>query len=381
MYTLCTLKQRYGSAPLPKAILCDMRGEERLVSPIGTLLAYELQKNLEAGEQSILFVGRRGYNNFATCTLCGETLTCPHCSVSLTYHAFGRYHPEENSTEERAKHGYLTCHYCGYRRTVPQTCPSCGSDLIQFVGCGTQMVESELQRLYPGASLLRLDADTTGGKDAFETKLDAFRKGEAQIMLGTQMVTKGHDFPAVTLVGVTAADTGLYMDDFRAGEHTFSLITQVIGRAGRGEKPGRAVIQTYQPDHKTLILAAKQDYPAFYENEIRVRKALLFPPFCDILLLTLSAPEETELQSAVTATNAKLAELRALPGREKMPLIVFGPFEAPVYRVKDQCRMRFVLKTKNTKDLRTMIGELLAWFSDTYKQRLTLTADMNPSSI
>ena len=172
----------------------------------------------------------------------------------MTYHAYGRYKPEENTAAERAKHGYLTCHYCGYRQPVPTACPSCHSAMLQFMGCGTQMVENELASLFENTPLLRLDSDTTGSKDAFDTKLDAFRKGEAQIMLGTQMVTKGHDFPDVTLVGVVLADSGLYLDDYRASEHTFSLITQVIGRAGRGKRPGRAVIQTFNPDHPAIVL-------------------------------------------------------------------------------------------------------------------------------
>ena len=381
VYTLCTLKNRYGTAPLPKAILCDMRGGNGMASPLGEVLLGELEKNLERGEQSILFVGRRGYNNFATCTLCGETLTCPHCSVSLTYHSFGRYNPEENSAAERAKHGMLCCHYCGYRRPVPPCCPSCGSNLLQFVGCGTQMVESELNMLFPQARILRLDADTTGQKDAFDTKLESFRKGEADILLGTQMVTKGHDFGNVTLVGVVSADSGLYMDDYRAGEHTFSLITQVIGRAGRGKKPGRAVIQTYNPENPTLILAAKQDYSAFYENEIRLRRALVFPPFCDMVLLTVSGGEEKELQSALRMLDGKLKELRRTEEYKEVPMTVFGPFEAPLYRMKDQFRMRYVLKTRNQKKLRAMLAELQRWFAQSVKGRVLLSIDMNPSSL
>lgn len=381
IYTLCTLEKRYGSAPLPKAIICDLRGGEGLVSPIGQVLAGELERNIENGEQSILFVGRRGYNNFVTCTLCGETLTCPHCSVSLTYHAFGRYNPEENSTLERAKNGQMVCHYCGFRQNVPKSCPSCGSDLMQFIGCGTQMVESELGSLFPDTPLLRLDADTTSTKDAFDKKLDSFRRGKEKIMLGTQMVTKGHDFENVTLVGVVSADTGLYMDDYRAGENTFSLVTQVIGRAGRGKKPGRAVIQTYNPDHPTLILAAKQDYKAFYENEIKLRRALLFPPFCDILLLSLSACEESELQKAVVALDKRMKECLKKEEYAKLPLVLFGPFEAPVYRLKDKYRMRYVLKTKNTKALRGFIAELMKWANETYKGRVLISADVNPSSL
>ncbi len=380
IYTLCTLEKRYGNAPLPKAILCDMRGNAGLVSPFGEALTEEMTANLQRGEQSILFVDRRGYNNFATCTLCGETLTCPHCSVSLTYHAFGRYDPKENSARERARNGQMVCHYCGYRRPVPTECPSCGSALLQFIGCGTQMAENELGKLYPDASVLRLDADTTGTKDAFEEKLEGFRKGAQQIMLGTQMVTKGHDFPNVTLVGVVSADSGLYMDDYRAAEHAFSLITQVIGRAGRAEKPGRAVIQTYNPDNKTLKLAAKQDYRSFYENEIRLRRSLVFPPFCDIVLLNISAEEESELQQALGALDKQIRKEMNKNGK-KFPLTLFGPFEAPLYRLKDRYRMRYVLKTKNCRALREMLHSLLAGFDAAYKKKVLLSVDMNPSSL
>ncbi len=379
-YTLCTLEKRYGDAPLPKAIICDMRGSEDPVSPVGQALFEELSENLERGEQSILFVGRRGYNNFATCLLCGQTLTCTHCSVSLTYHAFGRYNPRENSAAERRRNGRMVCHYCGYNCEVPERCPSCGSSLLQFVGCGTQMVESELQRCFPGVPLLRLDADTTGEKNAFEKKLESFRKGNEKIMLGTQMVTKGHDFPDVTLVGVISADAGLYMDDYRAGEHTFSLIAQVIGRAGRAEKPGRAVIQTYNPENKTLQLAAKQDYPAFYENEIKLRRSLVFPPFCDIVVLNISGKEEQELKQAVRALEGELKKaMKECSG--KFPLVLFGPFEAPLYRVKDCYRMRCVLKTKNCKSLREMLHALMTWFGTTFKHKVLLSADINPSSL
>lgn len=381
IYTLCTLKERYAGAVLPKAIICDMRAEQTEErAPLGQLLCDELAQNLKNGEQSILFVNRRGYNHFASCALCGETVSCPHCSVSLTYHAYGRYRPEENTAAERAKHGYLTCHYCGYRQPVPTACPSCHSVMLQFMGCGTQMVENELASLFENTPILRLDSDTTGSKDAFDTKLDAFRKGEAQIMLGTQMVTKGHDFPDVTLVGVVLADSGLYLDDYRASEHTFSLITQVIGRAGRGKRPGRAVIQTFNPDHPAIVLAARQDYDTFYENEIKLRKALVFPPFCDILLLTLSSNEEGELQRAAMALDRKIRRYQAGEYKD-LPLTLFGPFEAPLYRVKDTYRMRFVIKSKNCKALRAMIKQLMAEFSADYKQKVLLSGDLNPSSL
>ena len=379
-YTLCTLTDRYGKAPLPKSIICDMRAEGPAVSSFGEVLLGEIETNLKRKEQTILFVGRRGYNHFASCTLCGQALLCPHCSVSLTYHSYGRYTPLENSLAERARNGYMVCHYCGYRMQVPQNCPSCGSNFLQFNGFGTQMAETELSKLFPEASILRLDADTTSGKDAFDRKLNAFRNREYDIMLGTQMVTKGHDFPDVTLVGVISADTGLYLDDYRAGENTFSLITQVVGRAGRGRLPGRAVIQTYSPDHRTIRLASMQDYQKFYDNEIKLRKSLLFPPFCDIVVIGLSAIEEPELQQAVLQFDKELKSL--LKGEYKdLPVNLFGPFEAPLYRVKDRYRMRFVMKTRNCKALRALLHRLNDRFSEKYKQKVLLSVDMNPSSL
>jgi primosomal protein N' (replication factor Y) len=194
------------------------------------------------------------------------------------------------------------------------------------------------------------------------------------------MVTKGHDFPGVTLVGVVSADSGLYMDDYRAAEHTFALITQVIGRAGRGKSPGRAVIQTHNPDHPAIVLAAKQDYDAFYEDEIKLRRALVFPPFCDIVLLTLSAKEEGELRQATAALDQKIRDYKKRDCPD-LPFALFGPFEAPLYRVKDTFRMRFVIKSKNCKALRGLICRLMAEFTADYKQKITLNADMNPSAL
>ena len=379
-YTLCTLEKRYGDAPMPKAVLCDIRGSAWLVSPLGEALTEELRENLAREEQSILFVPRRGYNNFATCTLCGSTLLCPHCSVSLTFHSYGRFRPETNSAAERAANGQMACHYCGYRAPVPTECPSCGSSMLQFVGCGTQMVENELSELFPDAPLLRLDADTTSSRGAFEEKLEGFREGREKIMLGTQMVTKGHDFPNVTLVGVVNADTGLFFDDYRANEHTFSLVTQVVGRAGRAKKPGRALVQTYNPENRTLVLAAKQDYPAFYENEIKLRKTLVFPPFCDIVLLMLSAADEAELRQAATALELEFKKILREKG-DSFPLTVFGPFEDPFYRLKDRFRMRCVLKTRNCRALRDTIADLMRRFGTLYKNKVLLSADINPSSL
>ncbi|MBR2850365.1 MAG: primosomal protein N', partial [Clostridia bacterium] len=263
-YALVTLKNRYGGAKLPRVSVVDMRKSAAggVTSPLGNMLCEKLVETKERGNQSILFINRRGYNNFLSCRSCGEAVSCPTCSVSMTYHTYGGSYDR----------GELRCHWCGRRMPVPTTCPSCQSEHIARMGYGTQRIEQELSELLPTANILRMDTDTTSAKNAYEELLGKFRRREADILLGTQMVTKGHDFPAVTLVGVLLADASLYLDDYRAAERTFAMLTQVIGRAGRAVKEGEAIIQTNNPDNDCIRLACKQDYERFYENEIRLRK-------------------------------------------------------------------------------------------------------------
>ena len=283
-YTLVTLTERYGGAHLPEVEVADMRSDrvEDSTSPIGKTLRSRIGETLARGEQAILFLNRRGYNNFLSCRSCGEAVLCPRCSVALTYHATRRVAATDNKDDYRDEHisaGRLECHYCGYRTSAPAKCPECGSDNMFYMGWGTQRVEQELTELFPTARVLRMDADTTRTRSAYDDILGAFGRHEVDILIGTQMVTKGHDFPDVTLVGVLLAESSLYLDDYRAAERTFSLITQVIGRAGRASLPGRAVIQTYTPDNVSLGYACRQDYENFYDNEIRLRRAYSFPPF------------------------------------------------------------------------------------------------------
>lgn len=378
-YTLVELKARYNKGPMPRAILCDMRGNGSSAA-IGELLQDELQRNLEMGQQSILFVGRRGYHNFAQCTACGETVICPHCSVSMTCHAGKRPKGVELTSENLQKYGYMVCHYCGKRQPVPSKCPSCGESAMHFSGYGTQMVEKELQNRFPEAGVLRVDADTTGEKEAFERMLSDFREHKYDLMLGTQMVTKGHNFPSVTLVGVTMADTGLYMDDYRAAERTFSLVTQVVGRAGRAEKPGRAIIQTMNPDHPTLVQAASQNYEAFYKNEIALRKSLLFPPFCDIALVCFSSEDEQHLQSAVQAYYEHINCLRKGEYKD-LAMVMFGPFEAPIYKLNGRYRMRFVMKVKNNRRLRAFLRSAMDSLDERILKKVQCSVDINPASL
>lgn len=370
-YTLIQLKNRYGGAKLPKVSVVDMRqNASGSASPLGDLLCEKLVETKEQGNQSILFINRRGYNSFVSCRSCGQAISCPTCSVSMTYHTYG------NSYEK----GELRCHWCGRKMPMPSACPQCGSSHLSRMGYGTQRIEQELRELLPTANILRMDTDTTGTKDAYGELLGQFRRGEADVLLGTQMVTKGHDFPSVTLVGVLLADASLYLDDYRAAERTFAMLTQVIGRAGRAQKEGEAVIQTNNPDNDCIVLACKQDYESFYNNEIRLRRQLSFPPFCDIALMSVSSADEKETLKASAILSQKFSSLINEKYRD-LPLIVFGPFEAPVYKVDNKYRMRMVVKCKLNKRSRAMFSELLCDFSKACSKGLSLSVDFNPSNL
>lgn len=364
-YTLIPLRERYGGVRLPDAIIVDMREELRLgnTSPISKRLHDTLLQRYEDGEQAILFLNRRGYSSQISCKECGEVLTCPRCSVSLTYHTGGS--------------GKLLCHLCGYSAPVPKRC-ECGSDKLSFLGFGTQKLEGELNKYLPEMTVMRMDADTTQGKLAYDRMLEDFRSGKADILLGTQMVAKGHDFPRVTLVGVALADTSLYVSDFRAAERTFSLLTQVIGRAGRASDTGVAVIQTFSPTNETIRLACTQDYESFYEGEIAIRRELQYPPFCDMVQLTVTSDREDMLFSG--AKKLRESIIAHLEGDFKgLPFVVFGPFEAQVYKLNEKYRMRMVVKCRLTRDSRRLFGELLREFS---KERdVTLAVDLNPLTV
>ena len=366
-YTLAPLRERYGGVRLPDAIIVDMREELRLgnMSPISDRLHKSLNEVYENDKQAILFLNRRGYSTQINCKECGEVLSCHRCSVSLTYH---------NGPEG----GKLLCHMCGYSQPVPKKCPVCSADKLSFIGYGTQKLEAELNKYLPDMPVLRMDADTTGTKMSYDRMLEDFREGRADILLGTQMVAKGHDFPRVTLVGVALADTSLHVSDFRAAEKTFSLLTQVIGRAGRATDGGIAVIQTYSPKNECLRLACLQDYEKFYEGEIALRRELSYPPFCDIVYLTLTSDDEGELMRESKRLSDMVVE--KLKGDfAKLPFIVFGPFEAQVYKINEKYRMRMVIKCKLNKESRLLFHQLLCEFSTA--RRVTLSVDMNPMTM
>ncbi len=366
-YTLIPLRQRYGGVHLPTAYIVDMREELRRgnTSAVSDRLYNSLLTVKERGEQAILFLNRRGYSSQISCKECGNVVTCPRCSVSLTFHS-------------GADGGRLLCHLCGYTARTPRVCPDCGSDKLSYLGFGTQKLQSEIEKILPDMPIMRMDADTTVGKLSYDRMLEDFRAGHSDILLGTQMVAKGHDFPRVTLVGVALADSSLYVSDFRAAERTFSLLTQVIGRAGRASDNGIAVIQTYNPASEVIRLACRQDYDAFYEGEIAIRRELSYPPFCDMVQITLTGEREKELFAGAKAfSDALLAKLRGDYGR--LPFVVFGPFEAQVYKLNEKYRMRLVVKCKLGNESRRMFGELLKEFST--DRRVSVAIDLNPLSV
>ena len=371
-YKLLKLTQRPGAATLPEVKIYDMRREAASfgnLSPLGTMLKAELKEVTDRGEQAVLFLNRRGYNTSVGCKSCGEVLTCPNCSISLNFHTRrGSY-----------SDGFLFCHWCGYKTAVPKTC-KCGSEHLVKTGFGTQRIEQELCELLPDKKILRLDADSTAEKNGAREILEKFRSREGDVLLGTQMVTKGHDFPDVTLVGVLLADMSIYTDDYHANERTFSMLTQVIGRAGRAEKKGVAVIQTANPDNDTIKFACEQDYEAFYAAESRLRKLLVFPPYCDVALISVTCAEENVALMTATAVREEINTLMATEFSD-VPMVVFGPFEAPVYKVEGKYRMRIVIKCRLNRRSRELFSRLLVDFGKNNKARSAISVNFNPTGL
>ncbi len=372
IYTELRLSRRFGTAQLPKTEIVDLREEAKNGNNnvVSDRLADALADCLEKGEQAILFLNRRGYNRTVTCRSCGQPILCPNCSVAMTYHTYPWSYQE----------GQMRCHWCGASHPLPKVCPNCGGEHLAHIGYGTQHAEEELHRLFPSARILRMDADTTTTKSAYEEMLGAFRSGKADILLGTQMVTKGHDFPNVTLVGVLQADTSLYLDDYRAGEQTFAMLTQVIGRAGRRDRPGTAIIQTMNPDHEIIRLACEQDYEGFFKREMQLRKLLCFPPFCDIAMLTLSGESEVMLWRIAKRVMEDFPALREkfMP---KEDLVVYGPFEAPVFRVDNRYRVRVIIKCRVSDSLNQILSELMVRAFIGSDKTVRASVDFNPNGV
>ena len=381
-YTLVKMDKRYGNATLPDVIISDMRKEKQggNMSALSTRLATTLGNAIENDKQAILFLNRRGYHSSVSCQKCGKVIECPNCSVALTYHSYKKISTDiskENANEVMDTSGILRCHYCGYHSRLPKKCLDCEGEDFNYIGFGTQKTEQDIEELFPSASILRLDADTTTTKASYEKILGDFRDKKANVLIGTQMVTKGHNFPLVTVVGVILADTMLYTSDYRASERTFSMLTQVIGRAGRAKDHGIAIVQTNSPNEQTIQLAARQDYDSFYQNEIKIRKSYSFPPFCDLALITLSYTSEHALNKDADRLMKDLEKSLKETGA---PVIAYGPFEAPIYKAQGRYRKRIMLKCKLNNQIRAVLSKIYLEYAKGSKGNY-LSIDFNPSSL
>lgn len=366
-YRLFTLKERMNGGCLPRIYVEDLRAElrEGNRSIFSRRLQEKLQERLERGEQSMLFLNRRGYAGFVSCRACGYVCKCPHCDVSLSEHRNGR----------------LVCHYCGYEQPAVRICPSCGSRYILGFKAGTEQIEEQLQRLYPKARVLRMDGDTTRTKDSYERILSAFSNREADVLVGTQMIVKGHDFPNVTLVGVLAADLSLSLSDYRAGERTFQLLTQAAGRAGRGSRPGEVVIQTYQPDHYSIRHASRQDYEGFYREEMVYRQLLSYPPAAHILAIQLASEREElarEAAAEAAAISRQLAARQEETGRAVQDMTVIGPAPALIGKINDIYRYGVYVKDRDYGKLVAVKNAVEAFRSRQEKPKGSCQFDFDP---
>ena len=367
IYSLFVLKNRYGNAVLPDVQIVDTTYQSDMVlENISKYLAEELKQNFYDGKQSILLLNRRGYNTYAHCTECGTVSTCPNCSISLTYHI---------------KNGRLMCHYCGYSVPFSNKCSNCNNETVKFTGSGTQKLEEELVHIVPDARILRMDTDTTSSRYSFEKNFNSFGKHEYDILIGTQMVAKGLDFPDVTLVGVLNIDQMLYNDDYKSGERAFDLITQVVGRSGRGESPGKAYIQTSFPDSEIVTMAKEQDYDSFYNVELSLRKSMIYPPFCDLCVIGFTSDTEIATKRAATGFLNCLKDIHSNKYKNNN-IIVLGPVTPRVSKVGGKFRERIIIKCKNSPEFRKMISELLKVFAKEKKyDNVVVYADINPESV
>ena len=355
---LLKLENRISSSGMPEVKIVDMRKElaEGNKSVLSKYLYNELKCNLDSKEQTMLFLNRRGYSTFIMCRDCGYVVKCDKCDVAMTYHI----------TKNK-----LLCHYCGAEKKNVSICPSCGSENIRYFGTGTQKIEKSINELFPDASIIRMDIDTTNVKNGHEIILNKFRDKKIDILLGTQMITKGHDFSNVTLVGVLAADSSMNISDYRAQERTFQLITQVCGRAGRGDKKGRAVIQTYMPEEFVIQMAAKQDYLSFYKSEIKVREKLNYPPFCDIMIAVLIGQNESVVKK----------DARLFYSIFKDHFELFNPMPAPISKVNDNFRWRVLGKFQLNEKNIDLINICLDNFEQVKSKDTKLNFDINPNNM
>ena len=364
VYELLELTERFNKSDLPHVEIVDMNAERANgnTSEFSEVLVHEIRHNLEAGEQTILLLNRRGYHTVISCAGCSSPVYCPNCSIPYTYH-------KANDS--------LVCHYCGSIAELPEKCPGCGGTVFKQMGFGTQKMEEQLEALFPDARILRMDADTTFSRYAYEKNFKDFADKKYDIMVGTQMIGKGLDFPDVTLVGIVTADKSLFSGDFRSYERTFSLITQVAGRSGRGGKKGRAYLQTFMPDHYVLNLAAAQNYAGFYKEEIALRKTLIFPPVCDICVIGISSVSDAAA-AAASAVTLKIIKDVIKAEQIKFPLRVLGPVQSGIAKMNGKYRYRLILKCKNNKETRSFIRRVLLKTAE-YREysNVNIYADMN----
>ena len=372
VYRLLELDTRVDDRPLPKCEIVDLRQElrEGNRSILSTRLQELMEERLLNGQQTMLFLNRRGKSAFMSCRACGFVVKCPHCDVSLSEHSGG----------------VMVCHYCGYRQPVPKVCPSCGSKYISGFKAGTQKIEAMVAKRFPQARILRMDYDTTRAKDSYEKILQAFSNHEADILIGTQMIVKGHDFSNVTLVGVLAADMSLHVNDFHAAERTFALLTQAAGRAGRGKLPGNVVIQTYDPDHYAIQTAKEQDYEAFYDKEIEYRRLMNYPPVWNMLLIHVTSPDESECGSIAQRVHDTAAQMISYIEKSQSPddrhqIQLIGPADATIAKVNDIYRKVIYMKTSDYAALISVKdGIEQAVKADTAMKNANISFDFNPMS-
>ena len=361
---LIELTKRANNAKLPEVEIVDLRDElaKGNHNMISEKLKNEIQKNIENKNQTILFLNRRGFSNFIMCKTCGNVIKCKRCDISMTYH----------KDEQKLK-----CHYCGLEESVPNKCPNCGSKELKYSGSGTQKLEEEVHKLFPNASTIRMDIDTVTKKHSHEDILTKFKEDKIDILIGTQMIVKGHDFPKVTLVGVISADNALNIGDYRASEITFQVLTQVAGRAGRGEQNGKVIIQTYNPDHYAIECAKEQDFKKFYQIESKIRKTLKYPPFCDIIMLDFSSLNKHEIKRDTKKLHQYLKN-RII--NEKFGVLLYSPLPCPIEKINDKYRWRMIIKCIYDEKMNKLLKETLEEFYK-LKTNTRLSIKQNPNNM
>ena len=366
---LLELTKRANEASLPKVTIIDLKQE--LANGNRSMLSRELyssiEENLKEKRQTILFLNRRGYSTFVMCRECGYVAKCKNCNISLTYHSYEKK---------------LKCHYCGYEENLVTVCPECGSKKIRYFGTGTQKLEEEIKKEFPNASTIRMDVDTVTKKNSHEEILKKFRDENIDILIGTQMVVKGHHFPNVTLVGVIAADSSLNIDDYRANERTFQILTQVAGRAGREkDKPGKVIVQTYNPDNFSILCSKKQDYEMFYETEILIRKQLKYPPFCDIIVIGFNGLNEKELIDISNRTYSYLKQNLNGEDEENQEFKIFKPMPAPIDKIQNRYRYRIIIKGVMNKKANEVLNNYLKEIYQKDLKDTRISIDVNPNNM